>query len=123
MELHVTAIEQLTTSLQSSTRSMKKVVQRRSTADKKKQTAEEDNQQQQMKDYLQAESVRVKMLSQYNTSSAVFFLDYPALGHPSVAIYQGKVALQMVGAKLFSAPAKCGDQFEVLDSIPDVRAI
>ena len=33
MELHVTAIEQRTTSLQSSTRSMKKVVQRRSTAD------------------------------------------------------------------------------------------
>ena len=56
-------------------------------------------------------------MSQYKTSSAVFFLDDPALGHPSVAIYQGKVALQLVGAKLFSAPAKCGDQFEGLDSI------
>ena len=63
MELHVTAIEQLTTSLQSSTRSMKKAVQRRSTADKMNKTAEEDKQQQQMNEYLQIEADRVKHMS------------------------------------------------------------
>ena len=113
MELHVTAIEQLTTSVQASSRSMKKVVQRRTTDAKKKKSAADEAREKEKQDELEAEAEKVKLLAQYKTSAAVFYINWNDLGHQCAHQYADHTALQSAGSKVFSSAAKCDNHASI----------
>ena len=87
------AIDQLITSLQSSTRSAKRVVARRKT-DKQKQVEDEKMKDTEAKrKELEQQAKKVKAMAQFKTSTAIFFVDWAKIGFKGVPFYETKAAV------------------------------
>ena len=114
VESYTRAVEQLTTSMQACSRSGKKMVGRRATDEKKKKTEQEAEAAKKNQSEIDAQAGKVQQMLQYKTSSAVFFVDYTAIGHQQVPAHFSKTAMRAGGAKVFSAPVKCSASFEGL---------
>ena len=93
VEKDMNAVEQLITSVQSSTRSAKRVVARRKSDKQKADTDYKQKDAVARRKELEQEADRVKAMALFKTSTAIFFLDWAALGHKAVPLYEKKVDL------------------------------
>ena len=93
VEKDMNAVEQLITSVQSSTRSAKRGVARRKSDKQKADTDYKQKDAVARRKELEQEADRVKAMALFKTSTAMFFLDWAALGHKAVPLYEKKADL------------------------------